>query len=370
MQQILLVDDSIFNLTLLKEMLSSQNYLVDQTTRGKEALHLIQQKMYDLIILDVVMPEMDGFELCQIIKKDHRYREIPIIFVTSDQKNVVKGFQVGAVDYIPKSYNQTELLIRVDTHLKLRTSQRKLIEMNQHLEEMVEIRTAALERALQELDSFFYRISHDMRSPITTLKGVADLMMNYALHTDAQEILNMLIAQVDKVEKLNRSLVEVGEIRTQKVKLSPINLHDIIQESIDSLAPDMQKHPPVRFLVNIPLAQTILTDHILLSYALDNIIANSLHHALPAATCIEVEINLDENNHAFFINIQDNGPGINSAIMGKVFDMFTRGSSKSSRFGLGLYKARLAIEKMKGRITCRNQHNQGALICIELLKQP
>ena len=363
-----MVDDSIFNLTLLREMLSSQNYQVDQTTQGKEALCLIKQKTYDLIILDVVMPEMNGFEVCRAIKQHETYKDIPIIFVTSDQKNMVKGFQAGAVDYISKSYNQTELLARVDTHLKLRMSQRKLIEMNQQLEEMVKIRTAALEKALDELDIFFYRISHDMRSPITTLKGVADLMKNYNLPKDAQEILGMLITQVDKVEKLNRSLVEVGEIRTQKVSLKPTNLFNIIQETLEMLSEELKEASPVNFLVNIPLNQAIITDQILLSYALDNIIENSLHHASPTASYIEVEINLEENEKSLLISFQDNGPGFYPAILDKVFEMFTRGSSKSSRFGLGLYKARLAIEKMQGKITCSNLPEKGALVCIELPK--
>ena len=363
-----MVDDSIFNLTLLREMLSSQNYQVDQTTRGKEALCLIKQKIYDLIILDVVMPEMNGFEVCKAIKQHETYKDIPIIFVTSDQKNMVKGFQAGAVDYISKSYNQTELLARVDTHLKLRMSQRKLIEMNQQLEKMVKIRTAALEKALDELDIFFYRISHDMRSPITTLKGVADLLRNYDLQKDAQEILGMLITQVDKVEKLNRSLVEVGEIRTQKVNLQSTNLYNIIQETLEMLAEELNEAPPVNFLVNIPLNQTIITDQILLSYALDNIIENSLHHASPNASYIEVEINLDENERSFLISFQDNGPGFYPTILHKVFDMFTRGSSKSSRFGLGLYKARLAIEKMQGQITCSNLPEQGALVLYRITK--
>ena len=364
-----MVDDSIFNLTLLKEMLSTQNYLVDQTTRGKEALSLIKHKVYDLIILDVVMPEMNGFEVCQAIKKDSRYEDIPIIFVTSDQKNMIKGFEVGAVDYISKSYIQTELLARVDTHLKLRMSQRKLIEMNQQLEEKVKIRTAALEKALKELDSFFYRISHDMRSPITTLKGVADLLMHFPLEQEAQEILEMLLTQIDKVEKLNRSLVEVGEIRNQEVNPSPLNLYEIIQEAIEDIKQtsniDMST---VNFLINIPPNQEIFTDYILLSYALSYVIENSIHHALPTHQT-KVEINLYENEGSFLLDIQDNGPGINPTIIHKIFDMFTRGSSKSSRFGLGLYKARLAIEKISGRISYKNHSNQGALIHIELPKQ-
>lgn len=370
MQQILLVDDSQFNIAVLKEILSKQDYQVDEATHGRIALELIEQKIYDLIILDVIMPGMNGFEVCREIKKHPQYKDIPIIFVTSDEENMLKGFKAGAVDYIPKSYNQTELLARVNTHLKLRMSQRKLVELNQHLEEKVKIRTSALELALQELDSFFYRISHDMRSPITTLKGVTDLLKSIPLQKEAQEILSMLVLQVNKVDRLNRSLVEVGEIRAKNAKKQPLNVYQTIQDILLNIQEECKNNSPLHFRLNIPPDKVLWADRTLLIYALDNIIENSIHHALPSKYRgdIQIEIYFEENPIDFIIHIRDNGPGIDQKLVDRVFDMFIRGTTDPSRFGLGLYKARLAIEKMQGSITCQSCNRDGTQIRVLLPK--
>jgi len=145
--RILIVDDTIKNIQVLGTVLKQEGYNINVAQNGQQALDVVQKVAPDLILLDVMMPVMDGFEACKLLKENPETREIPVVFLTAkvETDDIVKGFELGAVDYVTKPFNTTELLVRVDTHLSLHHLRRRL-------EQLVEERTAQLAHRVRELD--------------------------------------------------------------------------------------------------------------------------------------------------------------------------------------------------------------------------
>ena len=151
--RVLIVDDTVQNIQVLGTVLREQNYQINVAQNGLQALESVEKVRPDLILLDVMMPEMDGFEACKRLKANDQTKDIPIIFLTAkvETEDVVRGFDLGAVDYVTKPFNATELLARVHTHLELQRLRRELEEYNQLLEHKVQVRTAELQVAHKQL---------------------------------------------------------------------------------------------------------------------------------------------------------------------------------------------------------------------------
>ena len=159
---ILIVDDTTKNIQVLGNMLYSKGYNISVATSGKEALESVKAKTPDLILLDIQMPEMDGFEVCKNLKSNPSTKEIPVIFLTAvtDPEKIVHGFELGAVDYITKPLNPAELFMRVATHIEIKESRTKLEELN------------------ATKDKFFKIIAHDLRNPFAGIMGLSEIMEN------------------------------------------------------------------------------------------------------------------------------------------------------------------------------------------------
>jgi DNA-binding response OmpR family regulator len=184
--EVMIVDDNPNNLRLLEDMLLSQGHAVRSFPLGRLALAAAKKSPPDLILLDINMPEMNGYEVCVKFKEDEVTRQVPVIFLSAlnDVKDKIRAFQVGAVDYVSKPFQFEEVQARVDTQLRIHTLQRQLLEHNEHLEEVVQQRTHELEAAnanLRLLDQakseFLQLISHELRTPLNGLLGSFELML-------------------------------------------------------------------------------------------------------------------------------------------------------------------------------------------------
>lgn len=183
---IMIVDDTPANLDLLRSMLAAPGYRVTVFPSGASALSAAALRPPDLILLDILMPEMDGYETCRRLKASEALREIPVLFISalSETLDKVKAFSLGGVDYLTKPFQEEEVLARVRTHLQIRDLQRSLKRQNEHLEQRVAERTLELEKANKRLldvdrlkSDFFRMISHELRTPATGVLGMAELIL-------------------------------------------------------------------------------------------------------------------------------------------------------------------------------------------------
>src|SRR6266542_4756073 len=190
--RILVVDDITKNLQVVGTMLRNAGYEVMPTTSGAQALERVRVQVPDLILLDLMMPEMDGLEVCQRLKADPLTQQIPIIFLTAsnEMEHLVKGFEAGAVDYVTKPFNAPELLARVRTHLELQQARQRLREMN------------------DEKNEFMGIVAHDLRSPLGTIKGFAELLLEdgemprVELQDFSRRILDTAVRMAEMVQNL------------------------------------------------------------------------------------------------------------------------------------------------------------------------
>ena len=191
--RILIVDDIPDNIKVLKAILSDDSYDIHYALSGKDAIMLCVAESFDLILLDIMMPEMDGYEVCEYLKSKEKTKDIPIIFLTAkvDSGDIIKGFEVGAQDYVTKPYNSQELVARVNTHLDLKHKNEALKFMNLRLEENVASRTLELQESNKDLEEanrrgatleeakndFLSLMSTELREPLNGIVGFADMLV-------------------------------------------------------------------------------------------------------------------------------------------------------------------------------------------------
>jgi two-component system sensor histidine kinase/response regulator len=189
---ILIVDDLPGNLKILAGILKEQGFRIAVADSGAQTLNVVKTRPPDLILLDIMMPEMDGFEVCKRLKKDENAKDIPVIFLTAltEVENMVKGFELGAVDYVTKPFNVNELLSRVNNHLQLRKAQNQVVELEQH--------NAVLAMAITA--------SHELNQPLTVLAG------NFELFRATLTGMTLSDKQINYLTRIQSSILQVQEL--------------------------------------------------------------------------------------------------------------------------------------------------------------
>jgi two-component system sensor histidine kinase/response regulator len=256
---ILIVDDIKTNIEFISDIISSIDHIEFQgASSGEETLAIAAEKIPDLILLDISMPKMDGFEVCRHLKENPVTADIPVIFITARvlKEDIVVGFEAGAVDYISKPFNLSELLSRVKTHLELRHKKLELKEMNLKLEQKVEERTmqlselnkslfetnSRLQRANHELSTlerakndFIAHINHELRTPLNGIVGYASLLEEAVLDEDSRNYLNSINVLVSRLTKLSEISLLFTELQTvdHKLNLTEVFLPGIIDRAIN-----------------------------------------------------------------------------------------------------------------------------------------
>ena len=233
--RILIVDDNPKNLQVLGGVLRSNNYEIEFSTSGEGALKWIKEEDFNLILLDVMMPEMDGFETCSKIRKIKSSNELPIIFLTAktEKESILKGFHVGGQDYVIKPFDSNELLARVNTHLELSFARKKLKDLNANLEKMVVKRTEQLKKANEELEAldsikvqFLNMLSHEIRTPLNGIKVSLQLLKVRVENEDLVQLLNILDVSVNRLEEFGYTALLLTRLKSEKYRFSliPINI--------------------------------------------------------------------------------------------------------------------------------------------------
>lgn len=365
---ILLVDDNPTNLGILVKSLSDSGYKVRVAQDGESAIAQIPYAKPDLILLDVMMPGIDGFETCRRLKLNPATQDIPVIFMTAltDVFDKVKAFQVGAVDYIIKPFRVEEVLVRARTHLGLQTLQNQLKAQNQQLQ--AEIRER--QKAQEAVQVFLYAVSHDLRNPVTgglmVLKSLlAEAEANQGAAIVPQAVLERMIHSHDRQLALINSLLETQTIEMEGISLhlQPVNLCKFVEQLAADWQPLLEREEATLNLMIPTDLPPVQADPNQLSRVYENLIANALKHNPPGLTLVlKAEVMPDSSPTQVRCQVQDNGMGISPEHSHTIFELYKRGNQarRTVGLGLGLYLCRQIITAHGGEIGVEGQPGSGA----------
>jgi len=308
---ILIVDDAPKNIQVLGTVLKEKGYQIKAATDGKQALAAVEKSLPDLILLDIMMPEMDGFATIKALKENPATRDIPVIFLTAktETDDVVRGFELGAVDYVTKPFNSAELLARVKTHIDLKNANEQISNISRERKELVHV------------------LCHDLANPIGFVSSVMDLN---------KEDSTMLEQMKEHIEKsMHNSLEIINLVRTMmalednKIDLttSQFELESMIRESIAIL--DLKaKAKQITFDVSIPENQKVMVERVsFVNSVINNILTNAIKFS---DTGGKIKISAREENDRVILVIKDNGIGMSEKLLQDLFDIRKKTSRKGT----------------------------------------
>jgi len=362
---ILIVDDTVENLRVLSAMLSEHDYEARPVTSGRLALQAVERDPPDLILLDINMPHMSGFEVCAELQTRPEHKDIPVIFLTalSDVADKVKAFGIGGRDYITKPFQLEEVHARVKTHVALRRAQ---LELSRSFE-----RLASLEKLR---DNLVHMVVHDMRSPIMVLAGHLQLLRNSALARLNEEELEDLSAAERGTEVLRRmanELLDVSRLEEGKLPLRREE-HDLAALAVAVVSGLGYLARERAIELEVPAAATIVCDASLIHRVLENLLSNALKHTSSGEN---LRVSVAADAQRVRVEVADSGHGVPAEARQTIFEKFTtleRATPTAQHSaGLGLAFCKLAVEAHGGTIGVEPRLPRGSIFWFELpFQQP
>jgi signal transduction histidine kinase len=422
---ILVVDDTPDNLRLLSAMLTAEGFEVRKALNGKMALTACQIVLPDVILLDINMPVMDGYQVCQQLKADEKTCEIPVIFISAldDVLDKVKAFDVGGVDYITKPFYGAEVVLRIENQINLRLLQIKLQEKNYLLQEALDNLKAAQVQQIQNekmvaLGQLVAGIAHEINNPISFIYGnlqyadqyvqglvhtieayqqeypqptpkiqkiVNDIDLNFVIK-DLQDLMGAMSRGSDRIREIVLALQNFS--RHDEAQIKSVNIHEGIDSTLVMLQHRLRETANRLAIVvvkeygSLPLITCYASElnqvfmHLLNnaidaieeSFVLDDL---SLVEEKTQRVNPQIQIRTEVTSHTIKIAIIDNGCGINESLKSRLFDPFftTKPVGKGSGLGLSI-SYQIVVQKHHGQITCSSSPGTGAEFAIIIPLQP
>lgn len=349
---ILIVDDTPANLQLLSDMLKARGYKVRPVPSGKLALQATELDPPDLILLDINMPELNGYEVCKRLKANPRFAEIPILFISAltDTEDKVRAFHAGGVDYVTKPFQFEEVEARVQTHLELRRQKQELRESYEKLQDLERLR-----------DSLVHMIVHDMRTPLTGISGFLELSAMQELPPKVAGYVSRARVSTDALIDMVSSLLDVNKMESGEMELdlTEYDMGSLVQEAlakVESLKGERQ------ITVSTPAAPVTLTcDAGQISRVVQNLLGNALKFTPKDGA---IQMRLFPAGEALRVEVEDTGPGIPEEYRARIFEKFGQVESREQKqkfsTGLGLAFCKLAVEAHGGRIGVDSEVGKGS----------
>jgi signal transduction histidine kinase len=367
---ILIIDDTLESLQLLATTLSKQGYKVRGAAKAQMAIRTAQLSPPDLILLDIRMPEMTGYEVCEILKKDETTYGIPVIFISALDEVVdkVRAFSVGGVDYITKPFQVEEVLARIEHQLTIRRLSKQLQEKNEQLQQEIQERRKAEESAAaanRTKSEFLANISHELRTPLNAILGFTQVMnRDSQITAEQREYLGIINRSGEHLlelinDILDLSKIELGQVTLNEKVFDLYRLLDNLEELFQIQAE--QKELSLIFIISPNVPQYIKTDEQKLRGCLLNLISNAIKFTHYGHVTVAVE-----KSQSIGLNIQflvsDTGPGISPEEIDILFDAFVQtsaGIAAAEGTGLGLAITKNFVQLMGGEITVDSVIGEG-----------
>ena len=362
-RRILAVDDDRINLRIIGGILRHEGYEIAEAGSGEQALEVYAQFHPNLVLLDVMMPGIDGFATCRTLKTTYGDKCAPVIFVTakSEADDVVMGFDAGGVDYLTKPFRPKEVVARIRTHLS-----------NQQLVEQQKLLVDQLSKANAAKDRFLGMCAHDLRNPLSSIRGLAELMAEDVLGElsgEQLEIVQTIHGASQSMLQLVNELLDVATIEAGHLKLKkePTSVVEIVEKSVHLSNIEAAKKSTRIELVRLSSNPLVNVDRNKIRQVADNLISNAVKYS-PRGSVITVLILSDETGAGFAV--RDTGPGIPESERHKLFKDYGRlssvptGDEKST--GLGLAICRKIVEAHDGTIGVENIPGRGCEFVVRL----
>jgi two-component system sensor histidine kinase/response regulator len=362
-RSILIVDDVSKNIQVLGSILREEGYEISFALNGKDALKKVKIAQPDIILLDVMMPEMDGYETCARLREDEKTRDIPVIFLTAktDEESRVKGFEVGAQDYVAKPFNTPELLARVNTHLQLKAVRDEMAFMNKQLRQENILRESILKqlettnRKLKDSDEikneFISILSHDMGTPITVIKANLEMIEEIyfpSLDENLKRILKSMEKASEALERLRLDTLDLSrmDMGTMKLDVEEVDISELIDDAVEGIRGlASRKKQSVSMEIERPMMAKV--DRFKLKRVLSNFLSNANRYS-PEGKDFKILASTENGN--IKVEIRDSGRGIPEKELLKIFERFYRtGKRVEGSTGLGLAIVKGIIEAHGGR---------------------
>ncbi len=356
---ILVVDDSASARELINQYLSESNIKAAFAESGSLAIKKAKSNAFDLILLDVYLPDIDGIEVCRILKSDKRTKNIPVIFVTvkSDKKSLVKGFQAGAVDYLTKPFEKEELLSRIKTHL----------ELKKYMEELIAARKKAEESEKLKM-TFLSNMSHEIRTPMNSIIGFAELLQDENLSPgERKEFASIVINSGEQLLNIIDEILEVSKEEAGEMKLfeQKFSLKKFLME-IHTIFTNHLKGRPVKVLLNIPddAPDVIVADKVRLKQILDNLLSNAAKFTPEGVIEIGYRL-LQKSVPVLEFYVKDTGVGVPRDKQETIFERFTQVEENFTQnfrgTGLGLSIVKRLVTFMGGQVSVESEPAKGSI---------
>lgn len=352
---ILIIDDNPMNLLLTSKILEGFGYQTVTAESGNEGIAAMEQQLPSLILLDISMPVMDGYEVCEKIKLNPKWKDIPVIFLTANTltEDLVKGFEKGGVDYITKPFKSEELHVRVKTHMELFESRNEIVKMN------------------KQRDKLYSIIAHDIRSPLSGILQTIDAIeQGYFDPTseDFKEIIHHLKERTKETSTLLTSLLQWSRVKSDKFEMHPSesNVYVIVSSCIQLLnANAMNKN--INIHVDSDDSAVAWCDEVSIHTVVRNLISNAIKFT---NTNGSIWVRTKKTSKCLRIEIIDSGVGMSPETIEKIFEKnehyTTSGTQNEQGTGLGLMLVKEFVEKNNGSLSVQSVIGEGSTFVIEL----
>lgn len=352
---ILVIDDNPTNLAILTGYLRQDGYQIMVSKNGNDGIEKARIGKPSLILLDIMMPDISGFETCIRLKSLEETKNIPVIFITAldNIEEKIKGFEIGGVDYITKPLQEKEVIVRVKTHIEIRNLQKKL-----------EGKVRELEISNMDLEAYAHSVAHDLKNPIACIKGYAELLL-YSSDNEIknrEKIIGHIIQNSNKMTQIIDSLLLFAKIRENDAILKPLNMLEIINNTREHL---FEKIKASNAKFDIPDSMPVtLGNPELIENVWNNYISNALKYGgnppyIKIGFTILPKTNYDESFIKFWIT--DNGEGLSIENQAKLFKPFSRvHGSDVEGTGLGLTIVQRIVEKLGGLVGMESNLGMGS----------
>ncbi len=360
-QKVFIVDDNVINIKVLGETLRGR-YEISFAKSGHEALTIIPQSLPDLILLDIMMPGVDGYSVCNQLKAERRTRDIPIIFITArdSEEDETKGFEFGAVDYIKKPFKPEIVLARVRTHLELKMHRDKLSGI-------ITERTSQLihSERLATIGTLSSAVAHEIKNPLFYISGNTELIEQYVHEGNYDKITGKIAKISDGIKRINTLIEGLNSYsRRESGTLLKCSVHDIVKDAIVILGHRFRQSSTEIIIDDISENLKIMCNFQKMSQVFVNLINNALDAIGQEDGSVIVKA--VEEDAAIIVTVSDDGPGVPEKNRQNIFAPYITSKEKEQGTGLGLFIVKRIIEDHNGTIVLTESKTTGTEFVITL----